>query len=250
MRSVRATVNRRLTILLACLLFRAAFGAEPDCTNPDTAHFYPGRPRWQLVNVKVVSPAKMAQVRVTLWRSKEVAGCSGAGNSMYAIRLIAESGGKVLYRYEPSPYPSNLWLGRPFELRDVMGLGIPQVLFQTGDEGASDWEADQHVVPISGPARFIDVGIAEMKSSWRNTLGWFVSKGRYFAVKADPLIGGDADIDESCHGCPHHYRYVAYAWDPKSSTWEVATSFQASGMFDGGVDPLVADREYVQRRLP
>jgi hypothetical protein len=56
---------------------------------------------------------------------------------MYAIRLVAESGGKVLCRYEPGRNSQDLWLDEPFELRDIKSLGTPKILFKTGFESAT-----------------------------------------------------------------------------------------------------------------
>src|SRR5258708_207459 len=251
MRSVRATVNVAAVVVLCCFSGQVAYSEDTECANPDTAQLYTGPFHWKTVNAANVRLHDGSSAHIRLFRSVETAGCSGSGNPMYATKLIIDSGRHVLYRYDSDRDESNLWLGTPFEMRDVMGLGTPQVLFQTGHMEAPDGEAHQHIVPISGPSRYKDVGIPEMNSSLEETLGWIRSHGRSFAVKANPITSDSSDDDLPCHICPHHYRYVAYAWVPASSKWEVVMDTPAAQKIDAFVvDPLEMDREYIHHRLP
>lgn len=240
---------KRLVALVALLVASTSYAENLPCVHLEPPRLSADAFHWKLIKSTRLPRKTHAGVLVSLWRSKEVAACSGGGDPMYTVKLIVESRGKMLYRFEPDQDVGQLWLGRVFEVRNVMGLGTPQVLLQTGTEGVSDQLAHLHIIPISGRRKFTDTGISEMDSSWRRSLGWFASHGRAYAVVAVPIIRDDPESGEVCHFCPHHYRYIAYTWDAHRSKWVVAMAVAATRTFDANVDPLAADHGFIQRRL-
>jgi len=130
-----------------------------------------------------------------------------------------------------------------------MGLGVPQVIFESGQMGVSDWVSHQHIVPLAGDRKFSDVGIPAFDTSWHVTIGWFQAASRHFVVLATPIVGSpETDPDGFCHSCPHPYRYSAYQWQPEEGRWLVAKEIPSSSKFED--DPLVAERRYILDRLP
>jgi hypothetical protein len=240
-----------LSALLFILLSPLAIAQEAGCENPDTAQIYEGTPHWLLVKEAHVNIDKIQQVRVRQLRSRETTGCSGAGNDLHSLRVLIDQDGHLLYQRDSGAKTQDFWLGRPFIVRELMSESAPQVIFDSGYMAASDGTAHQHIVPLTGPQKFTDVGIPAFDTSWRHSIGWFGSQTGPFVVMAVPIIGDpDSDPDGFCHGCPHPYRYLMYRWQETGATWKVVGHAKGTRKFDGSVDPLVEDRTYISERLP
>jgi hypothetical protein len=237
--------------LALVLLSPVALASEAICDNPDQVTLYTGQPHWVLVKQTSVIIDKTKKVRIRQFRSREVTGCTGAGGDLHSLKVLIDQGGRLLYQRESGATTGDFWLERPFSLRDTMGGGTPQVVFDSGESGASDWFAHEHIVPLTGPQQFTDVAEPDFVASWRYTIGWFRSGTGPVVVTAVPTVGdAESDPDGFCHGCPHPYRYRMYQWHESSAAWKVVKEIDGSRKFDGSVDSLVKDRGYIRDRLP
>ena len=244
----RCAVVATLLAVIALLPARVAL-AEEECVDPDDSQLSGITLHWTLVHEVALGIAPADNLTIRQFRSTETTGCSGTGDPMNALRLQIEQNGAILYQYESDLKSRDFWLKHTFELRDVMGLGAPQVVFDSGQMGASDWIAHEHIVPLINDYRFSDVGLPAFDSSWRHTIGWFQAGSRHFVVVSIPIIGDpEADPDGFCHSCPHPYKYVVYQWQFADAQWKVVKEIPSSGRFED--DPLVPDRQYIQDRLP
>jgi hypothetical protein len=135
---------------------------EIGCTNPDLPRSPPTSVHWVKVQSETIRLDKpdAQPLTITLWHSREAVACDGAGNSVEAIRLLVRASGRELYRYDPGANEGNfrkenLWMGGRFNVQDVIGDGVPQVIFVSGLGSATGALFHLHIIRLDPPDHVI-----------------------------------------------------------------------------------------------
>jgi hypothetical protein len=152
--------------------------------------------------------------------------------------------GRVIYQYENS---GGSWMGYTFSLQDVLGDGVPQIIFQTGVSSATGGLFHVHVIRLTLPTRIVDVASPDFETSEIQDFDWFAAQGKTFGIVAVP----QQDESAPCHICAHAYEYQAYLWNPRRERFEIVAKFPgtAAAKADEFQSPLVTDHDYIEGHL-
>ncbi len=181
-------------------------------------------------------------------------GQSGAGEPLDAVDvLIVDPDHRELYRYSKSRAADDVAKFRVddvLESKDVTGDGIPELLFHTGSQGASDWWTKEHVIyRVPGSSDFRDIAPREFGQSWRQAFRWISFRGAALALVARPIEPEDSNDPHMCHSCPKFYQYLVFKWERGRKSFVLLRSIQSTKDFDSDTDPLTVDMEFIRQRL-
>jgi hypothetical protein len=191
---------------------------------------------------------------ISLWHSREAVACDRAGNPVQAIRLLVRAEGRELYRYDPGAaneedfQEKNLWMGGRFNVQDVIGDGVPQVIFVSGLGSATDALFHLHIIRLDPPDHVIrDVAPPDFQYGELWGMEWLAAAGgRVYGVLAQPVD----DVDSPCHMCAHRYAYKVYGWRKRTQAFVLLKTIAGSSQkFEGGNGALEAAHDLLARRL-
>jgi hypothetical protein len=138
------------------------------------------------------------------------------------------------------------------EIRDVTNDGVPEVLFHSGFEGASDATTLEHILFYDKlGASFVDVAPASFYNSGTHGLRWLNLAGRTFIVIADRNWPATTPLDDQCHYCPSPFKYDASLWGIRKgwATFEIYRHFSGKKSYADAGEALSGDRALIQSGL-
>jgi hypothetical protein len=185
--------------------------------------------RWQLIKrVNVVFRSDGMPSKILLLKSRKQTGSNGVGEPMNDVELLISQGDRVLYDYAKQGATSSEYNGTRFfmddylEIRDVTGGGLPEVLFHSGSQGASDSLTLEHILHYDKPTgSVIDIAPQEFFASGTHGLGWLMLKGRASLVIATRNWKSTTPLEERCHYCPSPFNYDVYQWNNQEKRFRV-----------------------------
>jgi hypothetical protein len=177
--------------------------------------------RWKLIRqVTATFDTHAGPASILLLESPEVTGEGGALQPLNDVDLLVIQAKKVVYDYvksgvmPPDYNGTRYYMDDGLEIRDVTGDSVPEILFHSGTEGASDHLVREHVLKYDrARASFTDVAPPPFYHSGTHGLMWLEVRGRGTAVIADRNWPRKTPADERCHYCESPFRYAAWRWD-------------------------------------
>jgi hypothetical protein len=205
--------------------------------------------RWELVK------RTTGRFEVLLLKSRTATGSSGLGDRMYDVDVLVRRGRDVVYEYrtpshgrdstEPGYYIDDF-----LELRDVTGDGIPEVLFHSGFQGASDSVAHEHVLRYD-PAHRAMTDIADKQFSNSGTHGfrWLTVGNQVFGVVAVRNWPPTVPEEDRCHYCLSPFRYSIYEWNPAQTAFALKRQIDGRHQFEMAGEALDGEWDVIERAL-
>jgi hypothetical protein len=98
-------------------------------------------------------------------------------------------------------------------LLDVTGDGVPEILFNSGSQGASEGIIAEHVLRYeSSIGTFKDISLDAFYNSSRNGFAWLTVGKQAFGIVAKENWDPSVPIEERCHYCLSPFGYSIYVW--------------------------------------
>jgi len=178
---------------------------------------------WKVVKMRHVTfRTKSGALTVLLLRSIEVTSRGGADQPLNDVGLLVVHGGRVIYDFERKRDGDpglGFYMDDSLETKDVTGDSVPEILFHSGFEGASDSATIEHILFFeNSTGSFTDVSRMEFYNSGTHGLRWLRTKGASLAVVGDRNLGA-IPVENQCHYCPSPFQYEAYRWDNQKASF-------------------------------
>ena len=170
---------------------------------------------WKVVERRVASfGPSLPHATILLLESRDVTGTGGTGEALHDGNLVIATGRTVAFRYRTDPprYGTDAdprFLMGGLRVEDVTGDRLPEVIFDTGYQGASDYFAQYHVLRFD-PARrsFRDVRRLGFERGGLGDVVWLNVDGTGVALTVDGIWK-----EAEGHYGAHLYKYEAHRWD-------------------------------------
>jgi len=176
---------------------------------------------------------------------------------MNDVQLLILQGGKVIYDYvkagvtPPEKYGTRSYMDDYLEIRDVTHDGVPEVLFHSGAEGASDWITTEHILVYeTTKASFTDVASEPFYNSGTHGLRWFALHGRAMVVIADRNWDATTiPLEDRCHYCPSPFQYDVYQWSRRKSSFVLQRHLYGKQSYSDASQALDGDWAFIQSKM-
>lgn len=242
--------NRLLVALVLVCSIAPVLGTESPVDTREAAGLF-NHKDWSVAKaLRVNLGGGTGKSLVVLLRSNKPRGASGVGDPMFGVDLLVVQAGKCEYRLSEQADRRGLFIDDVLEARDVTGDGTPEILFHSGEKGASDWTTYQHVLYRQPDDGYVwDIAPRSFYTSWRHTFRWLTSGSRTYALVADPIEPASTADEHMCHGCPKYYQYSAFSWVPSRKAFVRVRSMVSRRAFTADEDPLVVDLVRIQHAI-
>jgi hypothetical protein len=211
---------------------------------------------WKAVmETKTQLPGRNGPATVVLLQSQETTGYGGAGQPLRDVDLIITAAdGKVLYSYVKAEPPANntdrFYMDGDLRILDVTGDGVPEILFHSGTQGASDEISIEHILRYERLTEsFKDITATGFYHSGRHGFAWLTVKRRTFAIVAAENWSSSVPIEERCHYCPSPFSYDTYSWSNQENDFLLLRYVLAKAPYSSSVEALAGDRTLIERAL-
>lgn len=209
--------------------------------------------KWVALDTKMANFGSK-NVKIIFLRSSqktEYSGVAGEEPDMYAVDFIITQDGKIIYHFLPDGSPKQFSgddekpSGPYISMLDETGDGIPELLFTSTQQGASDWYTITHILRFNQTKNtFDEIEVPGCYDSWHEactkiTLG----NTSYY------LVAGAYSTPDTCHGCAHDHMYNIYRWSDSKSTFELWQAVQAPTASESGDEALKRDTDYIRSRF-
>lgn len=193
---------------------------------------------WQLAREENISLGAYGDINVVLLRSKDTTGETGVGGDLHTANVIIRKDDKLLYQHTKDIKPQKenaFFVDFELDVADMTNDGIPEIIFESGDIGASDYGKVIHILRFNPPKNiFEDIDGNQFIRSGTVSIQRFVENNKTYLVEAKPIWPKDINDPGSCHYCAKFYNYDLYLWDSDRSKFiEVATQ-KSGGRFSDG----------------
>ena len=249
-----------ITLVLFCAA-GCAQNQAPEIGNTGSILHYQDN-QWRVVNqLTTTFDAAVGSSKLILLESLEPTSTGGAGQPLNDVNLLIIQNGRIIYDYvkqrakppdEGDPYfiDTRFYMDDYLELKDVTNDGVPEVLFHSGFQGASDSSALEHVLLYGGSkVSFTDVAPAAFLHSGTHGFRWLSLSRRAFAVVADRNWRPTTPVDDRCHYCESPFRYDAYQWSGSKKAFVVYRRLFGAKSYSEADQALTGDWPFIQSRL-
>ena len=206
---------------------------------------------------------------VLLLKSRLSTDTGGAGQPLYDVHLLVIKESKAIYDYlkeglkPPDSNGINVTKflisdtfdhrGDTLDIRDVTSDGVPEIIFHSGFEGASDYAMLNHILRYDrSTMSFTDIGPDEFEESGTQQLRWATIRGHSVAVVARrdwDAWNAETAPEHQCHYCEGPYLYDAYVWDNMRNSFSLYRTLKATKKFGDGESALKTDWPYILANL-
>jgi hypothetical protein len=195
--------------------------------------------QWKEVKtITATFDAGYGPAQILLLESAESTGTDGLGEPTHNVDLLILRRGVVVYDYKAKAFVDDA-----LEVRDVTNDGIPEVLFHTGSQGASDAITTEHVVRfVKSSNSFADVAPDTFYQSLNHGFAWQHEGKQTVALVA-------TRVEEKCHYCESAYRYDIYRWNSSTSSFAKDRTFSGVKSYEGATSALKGDLALIQAHL-
>ncbi len=158
-----------------------------------------GQRRWKLVKqLKATFNWLPDASNILLLESLKPTSAGGAGQELSDVELVILYGGTVIYDCVkegiklPEYKETRFYMDDYLELKDLSHVAIPEALFHSGSEGASDPITLVHILYYDKLSNsFADIALPSFYNSGRHGFRWLSRGARTFAVTADENWSAD-----------------------------------------------------------
>jgi hypothetical protein len=194
-----------------------------------------------------------ASFDIRLLESVDQTGGSGNGGPMDDVQIVIQEGGGVVYEFKksaiarPRDAASGSYMDDELEIKDVPNDGIPELLFHSGFQGASDHQTFEHVLRYEKAHRsFTDVAPASFYNSGTHGLRWLEMGRRTLAVIADRNWSPTVAVEYRCHICASPFQYNIYQWSDKTTSFVRIQHLHGQKSYDEAGEALNGDWALIQ----
>ncbi len=211
--------------------------------------------KWTLVKRAEANLGMAGPMQVLLLKSSAPTDEGGAGQPLSDIQFLIVRNGQVRYDYikdgrkttTPDQDATKFYVGD--DLRDLYGLGngnlnirdvtsdgIPEIIFHSGHEAASDFVTLEHILKYNGATNsFTDIADSQFFQTGTHEFRWLTLGKREIAViSRRGKWSSSKMIEDHCHYCDSQFIYDAYEWNqPKESFKKVQTIASKQAHSDG-----------------
>jgi len=250
-RAFRVTIGLMMTVCGPVL-------AQQTSKNDLTIRY--DHSRWKLIKrISAKFDPLPVPPAVLLLESLKPTGRGGLGQAQNDVELLIGYGGDIhFFDYikngvKPPDYNGTRFYTDDYlEIRDVTNDGVPEVLFHSGFEGASDATTLEHVLfydKLGGS--LVDVAPETFYNSGTHGLRWLNLAGQTFAVVADRNWPAATAPDAQCHYCPSPFKYDVYLWGLRKgwATFEVYRHLYGKKAYSEARQALEGDWTFIQSGL-
>jgi hypothetical protein len=195
--------------------------------------------------------SKSVRSDVILLESVESTDSDGLGSPMYDVELLVSQENKVIFDYMARRRGhDDFKMDDYLELRDVTNDGVPEVIFHSGSQGASDSYTAEHVLLFRRSTNsFSDISRSFFFNSGTHGLCWMTIAGRTVAVVADRNWSNSVPLEDRCHYCASPFRYDIYRWNVQSNSFSLERHLYGKKSYDDAGAALDGDRAFVEAAL-
>ena len=220
--------------------------------------------KWKIIKrTRAEFGAELSGCDVLLLKSVKPTSGGGAGQPLYDVNLLVIKDGKAVYDYlKEGLKPPNanglnfteFYMSDTLDVRDVTSDGVPEIIFHSGFEGASDFTKLNHILRYDKSLkRFVDVAPHDFAESGTAQLRWTTVIGRPVAVVAhrdwDAWEAKSPAPEDRCHYCNGPYLYDAFVWDSAGNAFTHYQTLKATKEFGEGETALNTDWTYITVNL-
>ncbi len=229
------------------LVFSCATGWAQKEEIPDN--------RWELIKQKkATSDAHAGPFTVMLLRSSEPTDTGGAEQALHDVQLLVLQGDKVIYDFvkegvtTSEERKSRFYMDDYLEIRDVTRDGIPEILFHSGSQGASDYGSVEHILAYQkAKGSFADITAAQFYDSSTHGLRWLNS---VFLVIADRNWNATTTpFEEQCHYCDSPFQYDVYQWSRRKMSFVLHRHLYGQKSYSDASQALAGDWSFIQSKM-
>jgi hypothetical protein len=244
----------RGTFVVIALSFIPAMKAQSSSSVLGADSIQYDQTRWELVKRKQVSfLAKGDPASVLLLKSRDVTGHGGVGQEMHDLELIVERGGGILYDFakQGQNRSPRFFADDYLEILDVTADRVPEVLFHSGTQGASDSLTAEHILQYQKATDSIaEIAPDEFFDSGTHGLNWLILPNRAFAVIATRNWKSTTSPEDRCHYCLSPFEFVFYEWNGQKKKFTVSRRLRGNQEYHDADEALSGDstliRQFIQ----
>jgi hypothetical protein len=209
--------------------------------------------KWTLVEERQARFDKSPPDEVLLLKSALPTGEGGAGQPMNDVELLVVQSGQVIYHYKErtnSDEATRFFIDDELVIHDLTGDGIPEIIFHSGSEGASDYIRLEHILRYDAPKHsFTDIAPDEFVQSGTHGLRWLTVGKRNLLVISNRGQWPATAIESHCHYCPSQFIFNVYEWKAQTSSFSLIRSLAPNALYRSGEEALNGEWTYIQKKL-
>ncbi len=216
-----------------------------------------GERQWKIIKqMRATFDTNAGFSNVVLLESLEPTGMGGAGQPLNDVELLIVQGGRAIYDFveEAARLPeikgTRFYMDDYLETKDLKRDGIPQILFHSSSQGASDFIKVEHILLYDRPkATFTDIAPKMFYNSGTHGLDWLTLGDRTFIVIADRNWRAGVPLELRCHYCASPFEYDAYQWSGKTGSFVVYRRLYGKKEYSSADEAIKGDWEFIRSGL-
>jgi hypothetical protein len=232
------------------LLLAATVAAMPHQSTRNVQPY--DTSKWTLIKKAQASFNKSTPAEVLLLKSAQPTGEGGAGQPMNDVELLVVQGGQVIYlKQGGNDDGTRFFIDDELAIKAITGDGIPEIIFHSGSEGASDFFRLEHILRYD-PAKhsFTDIAPHEFVQTGTHGLRWLaVGKRNLLVISQRGQWPAGTEPESHCHYCPSQFVFNFYEWKAATSSFSVIRSFAPKALYGSGEGALNGEWEFVRKAL-